>query len=203
MLRTLTRLFRAACDPSQLDLGLDVAPPRDADELLALLRELGLARIERCRLTHNRNVMVSFGGGELRVHEGYLGAPLPVLRAIVTFVQGRTRAERRAAQRVIISHPIHSARPAARRDRTHADDGVIAEKLVAWHGRYNARYFHGRLRHVPIRVSRRMKSYTPFARSRRPNSGGLSSSHSIVGSERQSCSTLAGHGRSCGMMDRG
>jgi len=158
MLRTLTRLFRAACDPSQLDLGLDVAPPRDAEELLALLRELGLARIERCRLTHNRNVMVSFGGGELRVHEGYLGAPLPVLRAIVTFVQGRTRAERRAAQRVIISHPIHSARPAARRDRTHADDGVIAEKLVAWHGRYNARYFHGRLRHVPIRVSRRMKS---------------------------------------------
>ena len=129
MLRTLTRLFRAACDTSQLELGLDVVPPRDADELLALLRELGLARIARCRLTHNRNVMVSFGGGELRVHEGYLGAPLPVLRAIVTFVQGRTRAERRAAQRVIVSHPIRSARPAVRRDRTHADDGEIAEKL--------------------------------------------------------------------------
>ena len=77
MLRALTRLFRASCDPSQLDLGLGVAAPRDADELLALLRELGLARISKCRLTRNRNVMVSFGAGELRVHEGYLSAPLP------------------------------------------------------------------------------------------------------------------------------
>ena len=158
MLRALTRLFRATYDPSQLALALDVAAPRDADELLALLRELGLARITRCRLTHNRNVMVSFGGGELRVHEGYLGAPLPVLRAIVTFVEGRTRAERRAAQRLIVSHPIRSAQPPARRERTHAADAAIAEKLVAWHARYNSRHFHGRLRHVPIRVSRRMKS---------------------------------------------
>jgi hypothetical protein len=158
VLRALTRWFRAAYDPSQLELGLDVTPPRDADELLGLLRELGLARIRRCRLTRNRNVMVSFGGGELRVHEGYLGAPLPVLRAIVTFVEGRTRAERRSAQRVIVAHPIRSPRPLARRDRTHADDVEIAEKLVAWHERYNTRYFHGRLKHVPIRVSRRMKS---------------------------------------------
>ena len=158
MLRALTRLFRASCDPSQLDLGLGVTAPRDAGELLALLRELGLARISRCRLTRNRNVMVSFGAGELRVHEGYLGAPLPVLRAIVTFVEGRTRAERRAAQRVIVGHPIRSARPPARRDRTHADDVAIAEKLVAWHGRYNSRHFNGRLRQVAIRVSRRMKS---------------------------------------------
>jgi hypothetical protein len=81
-----------------------------------------------------------------------------VLRAIVTFVEGRTRAERRAAQRVIVSHPIRSARPPARRDRTHADDAAIAEKLSAWHTRYNSRHFHGRLKHVPIRVSRRMKS---------------------------------------------
>ena len=91
MLRALTRFFRATYDASQLELALEVSPPRDADELLGLLRELGLARIARCRLTHNRNVMVSFGGGELRVHEGYLAAPLPVLRAIVTFVEGRTR----------------------------------------------------------------------------------------------------------------
>jgi hypothetical protein len=63
VLRALTRLFRATCDPSQLALELDVTAPRNADELLALLRELGLARISRCRLTHNRNVMVSFGGG--------------------------------------------------------------------------------------------------------------------------------------------
>ena len=158
MLRALTRFFRARYDPSQLALALDVAVPRDADELLDLLRELGLARISRCRLTHNRNVMVSFGAGELRVHEGYLSAPVPVLRAIVTFVEGRTRAERRAAQRVFVGHPIRSALAPARRHRTHADDVVIAEKLVAWHGRYNSRHFNGRLRQVAIRVSRRMKS---------------------------------------------
>jgi hypothetical protein len=158
VLRALTRLLRGNSDPSQLLLELEISPPRDADGLLALLRELGLARITRCRLTHNRNVMVSFGGGELRVHQGYLGAPLPVLRAIVTFVEGRTRAERRAAQRTIVAYPIRTLRPIARRDRTHSDDAEIAVKLTAWHDRYNSRYFHGRLKHVPIRVSRRMKS---------------------------------------------
>lgn len=158
MLRTLTRLFRGKRDLSQLELGFDGAGPTNADELLAVLRQLGLARIARCRLTRNRNVMVSFGGGELRVHEGYLGAPETVLRAIVAFVEGRTRGERRAAQRVIVTHPIRSLRPAARRDRTHEEDLEIAEKLSAWHERYNARHFHARLKHLPIRVSRRMKS---------------------------------------------
>jgi SprT-like family protein len=158
VLRTLTNLFRRRRDLSQLELGFDVAAPRDADELLARLRQLGLTRIKRCRLTRNRNVMVSFGAGELRVHEGYLGASETVLRAIVTFVEGRTRAERRAAQRIIVAHPIRSPRPPARRDRTHEEDLEIAEKLGDWHGRYNNRHFHGRLKRVPIRISRRMKS---------------------------------------------
>ncbi|MEO6526782.1 MAG: SprT-like domain-containing protein [Gemmatimonadaceae bacterium] len=158
MLRTLTRLFRGRRDVSQLELGFAGAAPRDADELLARLRLLGLTRIKRCRLTRNRNVMVSFGAGDLRVHEGYLGAPASVLGAIVTFVEGRTRADRRAAQRIIVAHPIRSPRPPARRDRTHAEDVEIAEKLVAWHGRYNSRHFHSRLKAVQIRVSRRMKS---------------------------------------------
>ncbi len=158
MFRTLTRLLRRRGESSQLELGLADTAPRNADDLLAVLRGLGLSRLRRCRLTRNRNVMVSFGGDELRVHEGYLGAPESVLRAIVTFVEGRTRAERRTAQRVIVAHPIPAARPPARRDRTHPDDGEIAEKLAAWHHRYNIRHFHGRLRHVPIRVSRRMKS---------------------------------------------
>ena len=87
MIRTQRR------DPAQLDL--DFAPrPRDAEELFNVLCGLGLRTIRRCRLTRNRNVMVSFGGGELRVHEGYLNAPTRVLEAIVTFVEGRTRAER-------------------------------------------------------------------------------------------------------------
>jgi hypothetical protein len=40
--------------------------------------------------------MVSFRGQELRVHQGYLTAPMEVHQAIVAFVEGRTRAERRA-----------------------------------------------------------------------------------------------------------
>jgi len=158
MLRTLTNLLRGRRDSTQLELVLADAAPKNADELLARLRSLGLTRLRRCRLTRNRNVMVSFGGEELRVHEGYLGAPEPVLRAIVTFVEGTTRAERRAAQRVIVAHPIRAAKAPARRDRMHPDDVAIAEKLAAWHQRFNVRHFHGRLRHVPIRVSRRMKS---------------------------------------------
>ena len=158
MLRALTRLFRSRPDASQLELGFGASAPRDADELLTLLRRFGLSRISRCRLTRNRNVMVSFGGEELRVHEGYLAAPEPVLRAIVAFVEGRTRAERRAAQRIVVSHPIQTAGPRPRRERTHRDDHEVAEQLAEWHARLNARHFHGRLKRVPIRVSRRMKS---------------------------------------------
>ena len=125
--------------------------------------------------------MVSFGAGELRVHEGYLAAPLPVLRAIVAFVEGRTRAERRAAQRIIVSYPIRSPRPIARRDRTHPDDDEIASKLSAWHDRYNTRYFHCRLRHVTIRVSRRMKTrlghYTAATPGGEPAEIAISRSH--------------------------
>ena len=158
MLRSLTRLLRRrTADPAQLDLKFDVAP-RDADELLEVLRALGLRSIRRCRLTRNRNVMVSFGNGALRVHQGYLNAPAPVLRAIVTFVEGRTRAERREAQQTIVAYPIRVPRPPARRERTREEDLPVAEELATWHRRYNTRHFGGALSTVPIRVSRRMKS---------------------------------------------
>ncbi len=62
----------------QLVLPLDAAP-RTAEELLGRLRALGLRRIDRCRLTRNRTVMVSFRGTELWVHEGYLDAPAEAL----------------------------------------------------------------------------------------------------------------------------
>jgi hypothetical protein len=154
----LRRLFRGRRDEAQLELTFNGGTPHNAEELLARLGQLGLHRISRCRLTRNRNVMVSFGAGELRVHEGYLAAPEPVLQAIVTFVEGRTRAERRAAQRIILGHPIRVSRPAARRERTHEEDRGIAEQLGEWHRRYNVRHFQGRLREIDIRVSRRMKS---------------------------------------------
>ena len=161
MLRSLKRLLGGA---TQLDLGLDraarPAPSGDerADVLFARLRGLGLSRIQHCRLTRNRHVMVSFSGGALRVHEGYLSAPSDVLRAIVVFVEGRTRAERRAAQRLIVSHPIVTTAASTRRPRTRPEDRAMVAELARCHARYNAEHFHGRLKPVSLRVSRRMRS---------------------------------------------
>ncbi len=143
----------------QLVLPLDAAP-RTAEELLGRLRALGLRRIDRCRLTRNRTVMVSFRGTELRVHEGYLDAPAEVLRAIVRFAQGRTRADRRAARAALLGWRIQTSpgtRP-PRRERTHPDDEGMAATLAAWHARLNVEHFGGALATVPIRVSRRMRS---------------------------------------------
>ena len=181
MLQALTRLFRPRQDLAQLELSFTTAPPHDADELLARLRQLGLRRITRARLTRNRNVMVSFAGGELRVHEGYLAAPESVLRAIVAFVEARTPAERRAAQQLIVSFPIRSSRPPSRRERTHADDVELAAQLKEWHARYNERHFQGTLRPIGIRVSRRMKSrlghYTAAVAGGEPAEIAISRSH--------------------------
>src|SRR5438094_1781639 len=161
MLRTLRRLFGTG-DNAQLVFELDrpaPSPPVDdrVSRFLARLRALGLARIDRCRLTRNRHVIVSFSGGSLRVHEGYVDAPLDVLRAIVVFVEGRTRVERRVAQRIIVTHPIVST-ALLRRPRTRPEDRSLVAELVRCHQQYNAQHFHGRLKAVSLRVSRRMRS---------------------------------------------
>ena len=147
----------AADTEAQLALDFDGAP-RTAEDLLAQLRAFGLTGIESCRLTRNRTVMVSFRGTELRVHEGYLGAPTVVLRAIVTFVRGRTRAQRAAAQRVILEYHVERPPVARRAERTLPDDEPLAATLAEWHARYNAIHFAGALRPVAVRVSRRLKS---------------------------------------------
>jgi len=103
--------------------------------------------------------MVSFRGAELRVHEGYLDAPGHIHQAIVTFIEGRTRGERQAAQRIIVSFAVASPAPrAVRRERTLPEDEPLAVRLSEWHARYNAEYFGGQLGAIPVRVSRRMKS---------------------------------------------
>jgi hypothetical protein len=106
--------------------------------------------------------MVSFRGDCLRVHQGYLAAPLEVHEAIVAFVEGRTRAVRRTAQRRIVGFkvelpPDHGS-ALRRRERTRPEDEPLAAKLAEWHARYNAEYFGGSLKTVPVRVSRRMRS---------------------------------------------
>jgi len=158
-LKSLWRERRRKADSGQLTLDLDAPRPlRDADELLTRLRSLGLERITRCRLTRNRNVMVSFRGDELRVHEGYLGAPNDVHEAIVAFVEGRTRAVRRAARRRIVGYTVDTPQGPSRRERTRPEDEPLAAKLTAWHERFNAEHFGMQLKAVPVRVSRRMKS---------------------------------------------
>lgn len=102
--------------------------------------------------------MVSFGDGELRVHEGYLSASEPVLRAIVTFVQGRTRAERRAAQGLIVAAAAVAHVTPRSPERTHPDDALMVVRLHELHAQLNAERFGASLRTIPVRVSRRMKS---------------------------------------------
>lgn len=151
--------LRRRDDPFQLTLELD-GRPRDADELLERLRALGLKGITRLRLTQNRAVMVSFGRGLLRVHRGYLGAPIEVHEAIVGFVSGRSRAERRESQRIILAYPVHTrSRPPLRRaERPREGDELLVRELRHWHREYNRRYFRGQLAEIPIRISSRMRS---------------------------------------------
>jgi hypothetical protein len=171
MLRALKSVFGLRRDASQLTLELD-GTPRNADELLIRLRSLGLRRIGACRLTRNRNVMVSFRGNELRVHEGYLAAPIDVHQAIVQFVESRSRPERRTAQRRIVSYSVVTPRGPSRRERTRPEDEPIAAKLTLWHERYNADHFAGALKPVPVRVSRRMKSRLGHYSAARPGEPG-------------------------------
>jgi len=158
MLRALTRYWPRRVDPSQLALELE-APPRGGDELLERLRQLGMTRIRRCRLTRNRNVMVSFRGEELRVHEGYLTAPVTVHRAIVTFVEGKSRRDRHAAQRIIVGYTI-AVTPTGppRKERMRPEDEPAAQLLAEHHAALNTERFGGTLKPVAVRVSRRMRN---------------------------------------------
>lgn len=169
-------------DPLQLPLELDAAP-RTGEELLVRLQELGLRGITRCFLTDNRTVMVSFSGSELRVHRGYLEAPTAVLRAIARFVSGRTRAERREAQRVIVSFPIrHRQGPRARRkEQPREEDAPLVAELRRYHRELNRRFFAGTLRSIDIRISHRMRSrlgqYTAPSAAGDPPEIALSAAH--------------------------
>src|SRR5207248_11046699 len=118
MLSALTRA--GDLSPLQLAFELDTSPT-SAEGLLARLRTLGLRRSTRCRLTRNRAVMVSWRGEDLRVHQAFLAAPGHVHEAIVRFIEGRTRRERRQAEKVILAHAAaigaDGGAPSGRRER--------------------------------------------------------------------------------------
>jgi len=75
-------------------------------------------------------------------------------------VHGRTKAERRLAQKVILTHPVAAAHraPVRRPGRADPNDGVTLRELAHWHQEYNLRYFEGRLDQIPIKLSGRMRS---------------------------------------------
>lgn len=149
-------------DRDQLALELDEAPPKNADELRARLERLGLGSQYRVRLTSNQTVVVSYGGGELRIHNSFLGADEEVWKAIITFVHGRTRVDRNEARRTILQFPVSRPPEAARRRRareqTNPADLPLIRELSRWHRAYNEDRFDGSLREIPIRISSRMKS---------------------------------------------
>ena len=163
-------------DRNQLALELDEAPPKNAEELRARLQRLGLGGQYRVRLTTNRTVVVSYSGGELRIHNSFLGADEEVWKAIITFVHGRTRVVRNEARRTILEFPVARPVGAPRRrrapERTHPADQPLIRELVRLHRAYNEERFDGTLREIPIRISRRMKSrlghYSPASEGCQP-----------------------------------
>jgi len=148
-------------DRDQLRLELDEAPPTNAEELRSRLQRLGLGSQYRVRLTSNRTVVVSYSGGELRIHNSFLDANEEVWKAIITFVHGRTRVARNAARRTILEFPVARAETPRRKrapEKPHPADLPAIRELTRLHQIYNDQRFGGQLRKIPIRVSRRMRS---------------------------------------------
>jgi len=149
-------------DRDQLALELDEAPPKNADELRARLQRLGLGSHYHVRLTTNRTVVVSYSGGELRIHNSFLEANEEVWKAIITFVHGRTSVIRNEARRTILEFPVVRPPETTRRkrapERTNRADMPLIRELMRLHKAYNDERFDGTLREVPIRISRRMRS---------------------------------------------
>jgi hypothetical protein len=155
----------------QLTLELDEPAPRNAEELRIRLQRLGLRSQYRVRLTTNRTVVVSYSGGELRIHNSFLEADEDIWKAIIAFVHGRNRVVRQEARRTILQFPVARSNDPPRRrrrpERTNPADVPFIRELTRWHTAYNEERFSGALREIPIRISRRMKSrlghYSPAA----------------------------------------
>lgn len=176
MLRALKQLIGLGRPSAQRSFELE-GPPRDAKEMRERLVRHGLDPRYRLRLTSNRTVFVSYSADEVRLQQGFLRAPDDVMRAIVQFVQARSRADRNRARKVLLSFPIErgsSADRSRRRasEKTHPDDEGMAERLRSAHDSYNTEKFGGILTTPPIRVSRRMKSRLGHYTHRDPSGDG-------------------------------
>jgi len=122
-------------------------------------------------------VFVSYSDHELRLHRGYLDAPEDTLRAIVSFVQTKSRAARNTAKRELLSYDVHRGQaptPRARKtlEQVHPEDARMGERLQREHQELNRERFGGTLTEIPIRVSRRMKSRLGHYTHRDPSGSG-------------------------------
>jgi hypothetical protein len=174
-------VFRALASLFQLSLPFPSAPPpparpRPADDLLARLRALGLKRTQALVLTRNRTVMVSYRGGTLRMHRAFVEAPPDVLRAVVTFVEGRTRRQRMSARTTLLGYALPRADAGGARTRRREarlpEDAPTEERLARHHAAFNAERFDGALRPVSVRVSRRLRSKLGYYRLAAPDGTG-------------------------------
>ena len=77
----------------------------------------------------------------------------------MTFIEGRTRTQRRTARRLLLGFPIETTTAAERRrERPDPRDARTAKELTEWHVTLNKGYFDGKLRAIEVRLSRRMRS---------------------------------------------
>jgi hypothetical protein len=159
----------------------------EAAALARRLRRLGLRDGVRVEVQENRSVMVSLTRrGVLRVHRGYAFAPDETLRAILRFVDPRTRRGARAvAERTLLAFPATryvAPRPRAPRvERLSPSDRRVLRELQKLHARLNRMFFGGRLAVVPLRLSSRMRTrlgeVTLDDRGRRPVEIAISRHH--------------------------
>jgi hypothetical protein len=139
----------------QLELGFQ--------ELEARLRALGLPADVPVALHANARVLVTrTARGVLRIHRGYGHAPDDVLRAIVEWARPRVRrAARLAAERTLVSFPVHAHVPPGperrRPDVTRPGDARLIQRLLELHTELNARHFAGALGSVRIGLSYQMR----------------------------------------------
>ena len=133
-------------------------------QLAVRLRAHGLPETMPVILHANRRVLVSMTRrGALRVHRGYEAAPDDVVSAIAKWARPRTRrVDRRLAQRILVSFPVHAHAPPAPSSRRAPDaprpeDQATLTRLRTLHAELNTRHFGGTLGPCDIRLSRRMR----------------------------------------------
>ena len=128
------------------------------------LEALGLSGLRHLELHTNRTVMLSWGDGTLRIHQGYAMAPDRVLEAIIRFLKPRVPQRlRKALEHQFLTFPVDlHTRPAGKRpkrgERARPGDIRILHQLARTHERLNVQHFGGELKEIPFRLSGRMKT---------------------------------------------